>query len=103
MVSTMCHHVPLLHRRCYVACMVAMDQLRTPYSITVYRTGMKKDSRRTSLHTFAINKRQPIRSDMVVAQCVHSGDVRQWRYSVVLSWWKGLGADLVFVVNIQKT
>lgn len=69
-----------------------------PYSISVYRTGYG----RTSPRTFAINKRQPIRGYMVTAQCVNSGNIWQWRDPVMLSWWEGLGANLVLVVDIQK-
>ena len=95
MAATTCRHVPLLRHRRYVACMVAMDQLRN-HIPSAFGYG------RTSPRTFAINKRQPIRSYMVTAQCVHSGNVRQWWDPVMLSWREGLGANLVFVVDIQK-
>ena len=79
-----------------------MDQLQTHTPLTFYQMGIGKDSRRTSQHTFVVNKRQPIGPYVVIAQCVHRRDVQQWRNSIVLSWWEGLGADLMLVINIQK-
>ena len=81
--------------------MVAMDQLRSadPYFFYQILSGGVQNS---LPRTFAINKRQPIRSYMVITQSVHSGNVRQSRNSVMLSWWEGLVANLVFVVDIQK-
>ena len=73
-----------------------MDQLRA-HILSAFVGRVRKN-----LRTFAINKRQPIRSYMVTTQCVHSGNVRQWRDPVMLSWRKGLGTNLVFVVDIQK-
>jgi hypothetical protein len=80
--------------------MVAMDQLRSadPYFYQRLSGGVRKNLPRT----FAINKRQPIRSYMVITQSVHSGNVRQWRDPIMLSWREGLVANPVFVVDIQK-
>ena len=97
MAATTCHHVPLLRRRCYVVCTVAMDQLRTHVLSAFIGPGTEEPSL-----TFAINKRQSIRSYLIIAQCIHSGNVRQSRDPIMLSWREGLGANLVFVVDIQK-
>jgi hypothetical protein len=74
-----------------------MDQLRTHILSAFIGRGTEEP-----FHTFAINKRQPIRGYMVTAQCVNSGNIRQWRNPVMLSWREGLGANLVLVVDIQK-
>ena len=80
-----------------------MDQLQTHTPLVFHWIAIGKDSRKHSQHTFAVNKRQPIGSYVVTPQCIHRGDVRQWRHSIMLSWWEGLGANLVLVVNIQKS
>lgn len=82
--------------------MVAMDRLQTHVLSALTGLAWKKIYRRMFQHTFTINKCQPISSYMVITQCIHSSDVRQWRHLVVLSWWEGLGANLVLVVDIQK-
>jgi hypothetical protein len=75
-----------------------MDQLRTH----ILSAFIGRGNGRTFPRTFAINKRQPIRGYMVTAQFVNSGNIRQWRDPVMLSWREGLGANLVLVVDIQK-
>jgi hypothetical protein len=67
MALALCPHVPLHRRSCYVACMVAMGQLQTHTPLTFYQVSIGKDGRRTSQHTFAVNKRQPIDSYIAIA------------------------------------
>jgi hypothetical protein len=62
----------------------------------------KKQEIRQVYSTFAINERQPIGRDVVIAECIHGRDIRQRRHLVVRAWWERLGAYLVLVVNIQK-
>ena len=96
----MCHRVLLRLHTCYVASLGARDRLRMRHQSDSEQK--KKQDMCRVYSTFAINERQPIGRDVVIAECIHGRDIRQRRHLVVRAWWERLGAYLVLVVNIQK-